>query len=306
LDQKQKAFMTRVRKYKRPEMWDMGVVHSSIMKKVDWSSSEKEELVLVGVKRFLGAGRSRFQPPTHVQTVVETTNQKKKRKKNLLLGFPSSTGELQEHGGGDGTSRVLSGAQLVAAPAAADHHHQAATLVNLAVQNGVMDVRIGRSTGPAAAAFVALDQAEEEEEEDKSALKYPSALAAHVCGSPVDVDQELAAAASKHEETITRHYLGSLGITKTGACSNSSQLRAAAAAGEEEDNEEASYQEGKANPSPFLQLQQQQQEVVAGMSAKSLLLAAADATTKTTTTTGSAEVHSDMFKPIRSSNSYIQ
>jgi hypothetical protein len=303
--------MTRVRKYKRPEMWDMGVVHSSIMKKVDWSSSEKEELVLVGVKRFLGAGRSRFQPPTHVQTVVETTNQKKKRKKNLLLGFPSSTGELQEHGGGDGTSRVLSGGQLVAAAAAAaaDHHHQAATLVNLAVQNGVMDARIGRSTGPAAAAFVALDEAEEEEEEeeeDKSALKYPSALAAHVCSSPVDVDQELAAAASKDEENITRHYLGSLGITKTGACSSSSKLRAAAAAGEE-DKEEASYQEGKANPSPFLQLQQQQQqEVVAGMNAKSLLLAAAGATTKTTTTTGSAEVHSEMFKPIRSSNSYIQ
>ncbi|CAK9856389.1 unnamed protein product, partial [Sphagnum jensenii] len=209
-------------------MWDMGVVHSSIMKKVDWSSSEKEELVLVGVKRFLGAGRSRFQPPTHVQTVVETTNQKKKRKKNLLLGFPSSTGELQEHGGGDGTSRVLSGGQLVAA-AAADHHHQAATLVNLAVQNGVMDARIGRSTGPAAAAFVALDQAEEEEEEeeeeDKSALKYPSALAAHVCSSAVDVDQELAAAASKDEENITRHYLGSLGITKTGACSSSSQAQ---------------------------------------------------------------------------------
>ncbi len=289
----------------------MGVMHSSIMKKVDWSSSEKEELVLVGVKRFLGAGRSRFQPPTHVQTVVETTNQKKKRKKNLLLGFPSSTGELQEHGGGDGTSRVLSGGQLVAA-AAADHHHQAATLVNLAAQNGVMDARIGRSTGPAAAAFVALDQAEEEEEEeeDKSALKYPSALAAHVCSSPVDVDQELAAAASKDEENITRHYLGSLGTTKTGACSSSSQLRAAAATGEEEDKEEASYQDGKANPSPFLQLQQQQQqqqqEVVAGTSAKSLLLAAADATTKTTTTTGSAEVHSDMFKPIRSSNSYIQ
>jgi len=297
--------MTRVRKYKRPEMWDMGVVHSSIMKKVDWSSSEKEELVLVGVKRFLGAGRSRFQPPTHVQTVVETTNQKKKRKKNLLLGFPSSTGELQEHGGGDGTSRVLSGGQLVAASAAADHHHQAATLVNLAVQNGVMDARIGRSTGPAAAAFVALDQAEEEEEEeeDKSALKYPSAWAAHVCSSPVDVDQELAAAASKDEENITRHYLGSLGITKTGACSSGSKLRAAAAAGEE-DKEEASYQEGKANPSPFLQLQQQ---VVAGMNAKSLLLAAAGATTKTTTTTtGSAQVHSEMFKPIRSSNSYIQ
>ncbi len=287
----------------------MGVVHSSIMKKVDWSSSEKEELVLVGVKRFLGAGRSRFQPPTHVQTVVETTNQKKKRKKNLLLGFPSSTGELQEHGGGDGTSRVLSGGQLVAA-AAADHHHQAATLVNLAVQNGVMDARIGRSTGPAAAAFVALDQAEEEEEEeeDKSALKYPSALAAHVCSSPVDVDQELAAATSKDEENIARHYLGSLGITKTGACSSSSsQLRAAAAAGEEEDKEEASYQDGKANPSPFLQLQQQQQqEVVAGMSAKSLLLAAADATTKTTMTTDSAEVHIDMLKPIRFSNSYIQ
>jgi hypothetical protein len=299
--------MTRVRKYKRPEMWDMGVVHSSIMKKVDWSSSEKEELVLVGVKRFLGAGRSRFQPPTHVQTVVETTNQKKKRKKNLLLGFPSSTGELQEHGGGDGTSRVLSGVQLVAA-AAADHHHQAATLVDLAVQNGVMDARIGKSTGPAAAAFVALDQAEEEEEEeeDKSALKYPSALAAHVCSSPVDVDQELAAAASK-DENITRHYLGSLGITKTGACSSSSQLRAAAATGEEEeDKEEASYQEGKANSSPFLQLQQQhQQEVVAGMNAKSLLLAAAGATTKTTTA-GSAEVHSEMFKPIRSSISYIQ
>ncbi len=287
----------------------MGVMHSSIMKKVDWSSSEKEELVLVGVKRFLGAGRSRFQPPTLVQTVVETTNQTKKRKKDLLLGFPSSTGELQEHGGGDGTSRVLSGGQLVAA-AAADHHHQAATLVNLAVQNGVMDARIGRSTGPAAAAFVALDQAEkeEEEEEDKSALKYPSALAAHVCSSSVDVDQELAAAASKDEENITRHYLRSLGITKTGACSSSSQLRAAAAGGEEEDKEEASYQEGKANPSLFLQLQQQQQqqEVVVGMSAKSLLLAAADATTKTTTTTGSAEVHSDMFKPIRSSNSYIQ
>ncbi len=284
----------------------MGVVHSSIMKKVDWSSSEKEELVLVGVKRFLGAGRSRFQPPTHVQTVVETTNQKKKRKKNLLLGFPSSTGELQEHGGGDGTSRVLSGVQLVAA-AAADHHHQAATLVNLAVQNGVMDARIGKSTGPAAAAFVALDQAEEEEEEDKSALKYPSALAAHVCSSPVDVDQELAAAASK-DENITRHYLGSLGITKTGACSSSSQVRAAAAAAgeEEEDKEEASYQEGKANSSPFLQLQQQQQqEVVAGMNAKSLLLAAAGATTKTTTA-GSAEVHSEMFKPIRSSISYIQ
>jgi hypothetical protein len=302
--------MTRVRKYKRPEMWDMGVVHSSIMKKVDWSSSEKEELVLVDVKRFLGAGRSRFQPPTHVQTVVETTNQKKKRKKNLLLGFPSSTGELREHGGGDGTSRVLSGGQLVAAAAAAaDHHHQAATLVNLAVQNGVMDARIGKSTGPAAAAFVALDQAEEEEEEeeDKSALKYPSALAAHVCSSPVDVDQELAAAASK-DENITRHYLGSLGITKTGACSSSSQLRAAAATGEEEeDKEEALYQEGKANSSPFLQLQQQQQqqEVVAGMNAKSLLLAAAGATTKTTTT-GSAEVHSEMFKPIRSSISYIQ
>lgn len=284
----------------------MGVVHSSIMKKVDWSSSEKEELVLVGVKRFLGAGRSRFQPPTHVQTVVETTNQKKKRKKNLLLGFPSSTGELQEHGGGDGTSRVLSGGQLVAA-AAADHHHQAATLVNLAVQNGVMDARIGKSTGPAAAAFVALDQAEkEEEEEDKSALKYPSALAAHVCSSPVDVDQELAAAAFK-DENITRHYLGSLGITKTGACSSSSQVRAAAAAGEEdEDKEEASYQEGKANPSPFLQLQQQQEEVVAGMNAKSLLLSAASAATKTTTTTGSAEVYSEMFKPIRSSISYIQ
>ncbi len=286
-------------------MWDMGVVHSSIMKKVDWSSSEKEELVLVGVKRFLGAGRSRFQPPTHVQSVVETTNQKKKRKKNLLLGFPSSTGELQEHGGGDGTSRALSGGQLVAA--AADHHHQAATLVNLAEQNGVMDARIGRSTGPAAAAFVALDQAEEEE--DKSALKYPSALAAHVCSSPADVDQELAAAASKDEENITRHYLGSLEITKIGACSSSSQLRAAAAAGEEEeeDEEEASCQEGKANPSPFLQLQQQQQqEVVAGMNAKSLLLAAAGATTKTTTTTGSAEVHSEMFKSIRSSISYIQ
>jgi hypothetical protein len=170
-----------------------------------------------------------------------------------------------------------------------------------------MDARIGRSTGPAAAAFVALDQAEEEEEEDKSALKYPSALAAHVCSSPVDVDQELAAAASKDEENITRHYLGSLGITKTGACSSSSELKAAAAAGEE-DKEEASYQEGKANPSPFLQLQQQQQqqqEVVAGMNAKSLLLAAAGATTKTTTT-GSAEVHSELFKPIRSSNSYIQ
>lgn len=284
----------------------MGVVHSSIMKKVDWSSSEKEELVLVGVKRFLGAGRSRFQPPTHVQTVVEMTNQKK-RKKNLLLGFPSSTGELQEHGGGNGTSRVLSGGQLVAA-AAADHHHQAATLVNLAVQNGVMDARIGRSTGSAAAAFVALDQAEEEEEEDKSALKYPSALAAHVCSSAVDVDQELAAAASKDEENITRHDLGSLGITKTGACSSSSQVRAAAAAAgeEEEDKEEASYQEGKANPSPFLQLQQQQEEVVAGMNAKSLLLSAAGAATKTTMTTGSAEVYSEMFKPIRSSISYIQ
>ncbi|CAM6032955.1 unnamed protein product [Sphagnum compactum] len=289
--------MTRVRKYKRPEMWDMGVAHSSIMKKVDWSSWEKEELVLVGVKRFLGAGRSRFQPPTHVQTVVETTNQKKKRKKNSLLGFPSFTGELQEHGGGDGTSRVLSGGQLVAA--AADHHHQAATLVDLAVQNGVMDARIGRSTGPAAAAFVALDQAEEEEE-DKSALKYPSALAAHVYSSPVDVDQELAAAASKDEENITRHYLGSLGITKIGKCSSSSQLRAAAAAGEEEeeeDEEEASYQEGKANPSPFLQLQQQQ-EVVAGMNAKSLLLAAAGATTKTTTTTGSAEAQVSLVLPL--------